>query len=32
MPFLFVFFLWDSYDSNGGAFNIVAEVFEVVFI
>ena len=31
MPFLFVFFL-DSYDSNTGAFNIVAEVSEVVLI
>ena len=25
MPFLFVFFFWDSYDSNVGAFNIVPE-------
>ena len=32
MPFLFVFFFWDSYDSNVGAFNIVAEVSEVVLI
>ena len=32
MPFLFVFFFWDSYDSNVGAFNIVPEVSEVVFI
>ena len=31
MVFLFVFF-WDSYDSNVGAFNIVPEVSEVVFI
>ena len=32
MPLLFVVFFWDSYDSNVGAFNIVAEVFEVVFV
>ena len=32
MAFLFVFFFWDSYDSNIGAFNIVPEVFEVVLI
>ena len=32
MPFLFVFFFWDSYDSNVGAFNIVPEVSEVVLI
>ena len=32
MVFLFVFFFWDSYDSNVGAFNIVPEVSEVVFI
>ena len=31
MVFLFVFF-WDSCDSNVGAFNIVPEVSEVVFI
>ena len=31
MAFLFVFF-WDSYDSHVGAFNIVSEVSEVVFI
>ena len=30
MPFPFVFFFWDSYDSNVGAFNIVPEVSEVV--
>ena len=30
MAFLFVFFFWDSYDSNVGAFNIVPEVSEVV--
>ena len=32
MPFLFVFFFWDSYDSNVGAVNIVPEVSEVVLI
>ena len=32
MPFLFVFFFWDSYDSNVGGFNIVPEVSEVVLI
>ena len=32
MVCLFVFFFWDSYDSNVGAFNIVPEVSEVVFI
>ena len=32
MAFLFVFFFWDSYDSNVGAFNIVPEVSEVVLI
>ena len=31
-PFLFVFFFWDSYDSNVGAFNIVPEVSEIVLI
>ena len=30
MAFLFVFFFWDSCDSNVGAFNIVPEVSEVV--
>jgi len=30
MPFHFVFFFWDSYDSNIGAFNIVPEVSEFV--
>ena len=30
--FLFVFFFWDSYDSNVGAFNIVPEVSEAVLI
>ena len=30
--FLFVFFFWDSYDSNVGAFNIVPEVSEIVHI
>ena len=32
MVFLFVYFFWDSYDSNVGAFNIVPEVSEVVLI
>ena len=32
MAFIFVFFFWDSYDSNVGVFNIVSEVFEVVLI
>ena len=32
MPFLFVFFFWDSYDSNVGMFNIAPEVTEVVLI
>ena len=32
MVFLFVFFLWDAYDSNVGAFNIVSEVSEIVLI
>ena len=32
MAFLLVFFFWDSYDSNVGAFNIVSEVSEVVLI
>ena len=32
MVFLFVFFFWDSYDSNVGVFNIVSEVSEVVLI
>ena len=32
MVFLFVFFFWDSYDLNIGAFNIVPEVSEVVLI
>ena len=32
MAFLFVFFFWDSYDSNVGAFNIVPGVPEVVFV
>ena len=32
MPFLFVFFFWDSYDSNISVFNIVPEVSEVVLI
>ena len=32
MVFLFVFFFWDSYDSDVGAFNIVPEVSEIVLI
>ena len=32
MPFHFVFFFWDSYDSNLGVFNIVPEVSGVVLI
>ena len=32
MAFLFVFFFWDSYDSNVGAFHIVPEVPEIVLI
>ena len=32
MAFLFVFFFWDSYDLNVGAFNIVPEVSEGVLI
>ena len=32
MVFLFVFFFWDSYNSNVGAFNIVPEVSEIVLI
>jgi len=32
MVFLFVFFFWDSYDSNVGAFYIVPEVSEIVLI
>ena len=32
MAFLFVFFLWDSYDSNVEVFNIVPEASEVVLI
>ena len=32
LVFLFVFFFWDSYDSNVGTFNIVPEVSEVVLI
>ena len=30
--FCFVFFFWDSYDLNVGAFNIVLEVSEIVLI
>ena len=32
MVFPFVFFFWDSYDSNVGAFNIFPEVSEIVLI
>ena len=32
MVFLFVFFFWDSSDSNVGVFNIVPEVSEIVLI
>ena len=32
MVFLFVCFLWDAYDLNVGAFNIVSEVSEIVLI
>jgi len=32
MVFLFVFFFWDSYDWNVGAFNIVLVVSEIVLI
>ena len=32
MVFLFVFFFWDSYDLNVGAFNIVLEVSEFVLL
>ena len=32
MVFLFVFFFWDSYNSNVGTFNVVLEVSEIVLI
>ena len=32
MVFLFVFFFWDSYNLNVGAFHIVLEVSEIVLI
>ena len=32
MPFLVFFFLWDTYDSNVGAFHIAPEVSEVLLI
>ena len=32
MPFLFVFFFWNTYDLSVGAFNIVPEVSEAVLI
>ena len=30
IPFLFLFFFWDPYNSNGGAFDIVPEVCEMI--
>ena len=32
MVFLFVFFFWETYDSNVGAFNIVPDVSELLLI
>ena len=32
MVFIFVFFFWDSYDSNVGVFNIVLEFSEIFLI
>ena len=32
MAFLFIFFFWDSYDLNVGAFHIIPEVPEVVLL
>ena len=32
VSFIFVFFFWDTYEMNTGAFNIVPEVSEVVLI
>ena len=32
MPFLFVFFFWDTYNLNVGTFSIVPELSEVVLI
>ena len=32
MAFIFVFFFWDSYDSNVGVFNTVPEISEVFLI
>ena len=32
MAFLFVFYFWNSYDSNVGAFNIILEVSEIGLI
>ena len=32
MTFLFLFFFWDTFDSNVGVFNIAPEVSEVVLI
>ena len=31
MPFLFLFFFWDPYNSNVGAFDIFPEVSETIF-
>ena len=31
-PFLFLFFFWDPYNENAGAFNVVPEVSETVLI
>ena len=30
IPFLFLFFFWDPYNSNGGAFDVVPEVSETI--
>ena len=30
-PFLFLFFFWDPYNSNVGAFSVVPEVSDIVF-
>ena len=32
MPFLFLFFFWDPYNSNIGVFDIVSEVSETILI
>ena len=31
IPFLFLFFFWNPYNSNVGAFDIVSEVSETIF-